>query len=115
MQIFIPSILIVSLSWVSFWLDIDAVPARISLGVLTVLTMTTQSSGARTSLPRVSYIKAIDVWMSTCLLFVFGSLLEFAYINVLTRRKRPFKAMQTEQIVLKEVSCLILKILKSRN
>ncbi|KAJ8298416.1 hypothetical protein KUTeg_024947 [Tegillarca granosa] len=101
-QIFIPSILIVSLSWVSFWLDIDAVPARISLGVLTVLTMTTQSSGARNSLPRVSYIKAIDVWMATCLLFVFGSLLEFAYINVLTRRKRPLKNMQTEQIVLNE-------------
>ena len=57
-QIYIPSILIVILSWVSFWLDMDAVPARISLGLLTVLTMTTQSSGARASLPRVSYVKS---------------------------------------------------------
>lgn len=86
-QIFVPSILIVTLSWVSFWLDLDAIPARISLGVLTVLTMTTQSSGARESLPKVSYVKAIDVWMSVCLIFVFASLLEFAYVNVQSRRR----------------------------
>ncbi|XP_060084313.1 glycine receptor subunit alpha-2-like [Ylistrum balloti] len=87
-QIFIPSILIVMLSWVSFWVDAEATPARISLGVLTVLTITTQGSGARSTLPRVSYIKAIDVWMATCLMFVFASLLEFAYINVLSRKRR---------------------------
>jgi len=56
-QVFVPSVLIVVLSWVSFWVDHDAVPARVSLGVLTVLTMTTQSSGARQSLPQVSYVK----------------------------------------------------------
>lgn len=44
-QVYVPSFLIVCLSWVSFWLNIDAVPARISLGLLTVLTMTTQSQG----------------------------------------------------------------------
>jgi hypothetical protein len=56
-QVFVPSVLIVVLSWVSFWMDHDAVPARVSLGVLTVLTMTTQSSGAKQSLPQVSYVK----------------------------------------------------------
>ncbi|KAK7474221.1 hypothetical protein BaRGS_00034570, partial [Batillaria attramentaria] len=34
-QVYIPSVLVVILSWVSFWLDIDAIPARISLGLLT--------------------------------------------------------------------------------
>ena len=47
--------------------------------------MTTQSSGARADLPRVSYVKAIDVWMATCLSFVVAALIEFAYVNVLTR------------------------------
>lgn len=84
-QVYIPSFLIVILSWVSFWLNVDSTPARISLGLLTVLTMTTQSQGAKASLPRVSYIKAIDIWMSTCLLFVFAALIEFAYVNVLAR------------------------------
>ena len=66
-QVYVPSMLIVILSWVSFWINVDASPARVSIGLLTVLTTTTMSSGARASLPRVSYIKAIDVWMITCL------------------------------------------------
>ncbi|GFR99769.1 LOW QUALITY PROTEIN: glycine receptor subunit alpha-3 [Elysia marginata] len=84
-QVYIPSVLIVTLSWVNFWLDIDAIPARISLGLLSVLTMTTMSVGTRSNLPRVSYIKAIDVWTAVCLMFVFSALLEFAYVNVTTR------------------------------
>ena len=53
--IYIPSLMIVMLSWVSFWLSVDAVPARISLGILTVLTMTTQTSMAVSSLPKVGH------------------------------------------------------------
>lgn len=115
-QIYIPCILIVILSWVSFWLSLDAVPARISLGVLTVLTMTTQTSGLTSRLPRVSYIKAIDVWLSTCLVFVFAALLEFAVVNVMCRKqaqerrkrrkrnKKQGRANKTNDIALNEVS-----------
>lgn len=85
-QIYIPSTLIVVLSWVSFVLDVTAVPARISLGILTVLTMTNMKTIAVSSLPKVSYIKAIDVWMAICLSFVFASLLEFAIVNAFARR-----------------------------
>ena len=85
-QVYVPTILIVILSWVSFWLNIDAIPARVSLGLLTVLTMTTTSAGANASLPKVSYIKAIDVWTSMCLIFVFIGLLEFAVVNVISRK-----------------------------
>jgi len=80
-QTYVPTILVVILSWVSFWISIDATPARISLGLLTVLTMTTQNTG----LPRVTYFKAIDVWMVSCLIFVFAALIEFAWVNVLSR------------------------------
>ncbi len=40
----------------------DAVPARITLGVTTVLTMATQLSGSRGTTITVSYAKALDVW-----------------------------------------------------
>ncbi|XP_067684127.1 glycine receptor subunit alpha-2-like [Haliotis asinina] len=90
-QTYIPTMLIVMLSWASFWIDHEAVPARISVGLLTVLTITTQSSGALSQLPKVPYVKSIDVWMSTCLIFVFASYMEYAVAAVLTRRYK--KAM----------------------
>ena len=47
---------------VSFWLDSKSVPARVSLGVTTLLTMSTQTASINNSLPPVAYTKAIDVW-----------------------------------------------------
>ena len=69
----------------------DAVPARISLGVTTVLTMATQLSGSKASIPQVHYPKAIDVWMSMCMMFVFLSLVEYAFVNALSRESESEK------------------------
>jgi len=85
---FLPSLLVVLLSWVSFWIDLESVPARISLGILTMLTITTQSSVHLRGMPAASFTKAIDVWMATCLVFVFGSFIEYSVVNVLARREK---------------------------
>ncbi len=58
LQVYVPSFLICVLSWVSFWLDPDAVPGRVSLGLLTVLSMSTQMSYTVSGdMPKVSYIR----------------------------------------------------------
>jgi len=87
LQTYIPSMLIVMLSWVGFWINKDSEPARIALGVTTVLTMTTQLTTSRSNTMRVSYLKAIDVWYSSCMLFVFSALLEFAFVNASSRQE----------------------------
>jgi len=88
LQTYIPSMLIVMLSWVGFWINKDSEPARIALGVTTVLTMTTQLTTSRSNTMRVSYLKAIDVWYSACMLFVFSALLEFAFVNASSRQEK---------------------------
>jgi len=83
--IYVPCCMLVIVSWVSFWLDQNAIPARVSLGVTTLLTMSTQTSGISAQLPPVSYTKAIDVWTGACQGFVFCALLEFALVNYASR------------------------------
>ncbi|XP_078575169.1 gamma-aminobutyric acid receptor subunit beta-1-like [Branchiostoma floridae x Branchiostoma japonicum] len=81
LQTYLPAILLVISSWVSFFINPEAVPARVTLGITTVLTMTTLSSAAKESLPKISYIKAIDVYLAMCFFFVFAALLEYAIVN----------------------------------
>ncbi|KAJ0061318.1 hypothetical protein NL108_014839, partial [Boleophthalmus pectinirostris] len=84
LQTYFPATLMVMLSWVSFWIDRRAVPARVSLGITTVLTMSTIITGVNASMPRVSYIKAVDIYLWTSFVFVFLSVLEYAAVNYLT-------------------------------
>uniref|UniRef100_A0A1I8IKY9 Gamma-aminobutyric acid receptor subunit beta-like n=3 Tax=Macrostomum lignano TaxID=282301 RepID=A0A1I8IKY9_9PLAT len=96
-QTYLPSILIVMLSWVSFWINHEATSARVALGITTVLTMTTISTGVRSSLPRISYVKAIDIYLVMCFVFVFAALLEYAMVNYTywgARAKRKAKRLK---------------------
>ncbi|XP_053951411.1 pH-sensitive chloride channel 2 [Anastrepha ludens] len=88
MDYFLPSILIVAISWVSFWLQADQAAPRIMLGTSTMLTFITLASAQGKTLPKVSYIKVSEVWFLGCTLFIFGSLIEFAFVNTIWRRKR---------------------------
>lgn len=85
-QIYIPSSLIVVISWVSFWLHRNASPARVQLGVTTVLTMTTLMSSTNAALPKISYVKSIDIFLGTCFIMVFAALLEYATVGYLGKR-----------------------------
>ncbi|KAK3523646.1 hypothetical protein QTP70_006308 [Hemibagrus guttatus] len=90
-QTYIPCTLIVVLSWVSFWINKDAVPARTSLGITTVLTMTTLSTIARKSLPKVSYVTAMDLFVSVCFIFVFAALIEYGTLHYFVSNRKPSK------------------------
>lgn len=50
-------------------------------GVTTVLTMTTINTHLRETLPKIPYVKAIDVYLMGCFVFVFLALLEYAFVN----------------------------------
>ena len=84
-QSYIPTILIVVISWVSFWMDVDSVAGRTTLGVTTLLAVSSKSSGmvwmwsetplkfdlnlkyqiadVQAEVPLVSYVKVNEVIM----------------------------------------------------
>lgn len=64
--------------------------------------MTTISTGVRSSLPRISYVKAIDIYLVMCFVFVFAALLEYAAVNYTywgaRAKKKPKKSKSEHKI-----------------
>ncbi|XP_029021619.1 gamma-aminobutyric acid receptor subunit pi [Betta splendens] len=103
LETYVPSVLLVVLSWVSFWISQSSVPARTCIGVTTVLTMTTLMMGARTSLPNANcFIKAIDVYLGICFTFIFGALLEYACAHFYTMQHHTLEDLHRD--LLRELS-----------
>ncbi len=62
-----------------------------SPGITTVLTMTTLSTIARKSLPKVSYVTAMDLFVSVCFIFVFAALIEYGTLHYFVSNRKPSK------------------------
>ena len=86
-QVFFPDVLVVTISWIIFWLDQDDMGGRVGLGITTLLTIMFLLGSVNMSLPRVSYPKAIDWYLIGSFLFVFLVLMECILVYILRPRK----------------------------
>lgn len=84
--IFIPAIVLVSSSFISFWLDPNAVPARVMISVTTMLNVCTLMSSFRSKLPVVSNLNAMNLWDFVCMFFIYASMIEFIIVNCIYRQ-----------------------------
>ncbi|XP_044729763.1 gamma-aminobutyric acid receptor alpha-like [Chrysoperla carnea] len=84
-QVYGPCVLLVVLSWVSFWLNREATADRVSLGITTVLTMTFLGLEARTDLPKVPYPTALDFFVFLSFAFIFATIIQFAIVHYFTK------------------------------
>ncbi|EJW79266.1 hypothetical protein WUBG_09827, partial [Wuchereria bancrofti] len=69
------------------------------LGVNSLLAMTFQFGNIIRNLPRVSYVKAIDVWMLSGMMFIFLSLLELAVIGFMSRNEAAPKQLKKRSVI----------------
>ncbi|XP_062569632.1 gamma-aminobutyric acid receptor subunit alpha-2-like [Saccostrea cucullata] len=85
LQTYLPCTLIVCLSWVSFWINRDAAPARVLLGVTTILSTAAVGLIQRDGLPRVPYATALDVFLNVCICYNLAAIIQYAAVNYFTK------------------------------
>lgn len=85
MRLFMPTILMVSLSWISFIIPPDSFPGRMGLLVTLVLCIINLMTNEMEQSPATSGISKIDLWCIICLAMVAIASLEYAVLLYLMR------------------------------
>ena len=82
LHVYIPTTAVVMVSWLTFYVKVEMAPARVGLGVTTLLTIVSINYSLNRGFPPVSYPKAVDVWNFICFFFIFLTLLEYVIAAV---------------------------------
>lgn len=85
-QVYLPDVFVVALSWIVFWMDKKEMGDRMALGITTILTIMFLLGSLNATMPRVSYPKALDWYLLVSFTFVFLSLIECMVVFILTLR-----------------------------
>ncbi|XP_071450137.1 glycine receptor subunit alpha-2-like [Hetaerina americana] len=97
LQTYVPSSLFVIISWLSFLIPVEYAAGRLAICMTLLLTLTAMFGAVRSMTPSVSYIKALDIWMVGCILFVFMALAEYAFILRLDKIMKLFNRYKKQQ------------------
>ncbi|KAJ9582577.1 hypothetical protein L9F63_023065, partial [Diploptera punctata] len=89
LETYVPTGLFVAMSWGSFLVKPDIVPGRMVLLVTNLLSLVTLFEASRVSAPPAVGIKFVDIWVLSCIGFVFLALLEYAIILFQIRKMKP--------------------------
>ena len=103
-QVYVPCICITVLSWIGFWIDHKAVPARTGLGITTVLTMVYMLASVNSNLPRVTYLKSIDNFVLVCFGFIFLTSLEYVVAIRFSQSRKAANDRKCQKILSQNLS-----------
>ncbi|CAL1267166.1 unnamed protein product [Larinioides sclopetarius] len=88
---YMPTIALVLLSWVVFWLNPRFTNIRLGIWFGILLSLTIVITSIHPNNLEVSYTKAIDVWMDACICFIFCVLLELCLVsNAVTKEENAY-------------------------
>ncbi|XP_028398238.1 gamma-aminobutyric acid receptor subunit beta-like [Dendronephthya gigantea] len=96
LQVYLPCAILVMLSWIAFWMDKCDTGNRLTVGVTTILTIMFLLSYGNSSVPKMSYVKAMDIYLLSSFAFIFFSLIEsvlcWRFESLVSRQKESHNA-----------------------
>ena len=98
-QVYLPDVFVVALSWIVFWMDKTEMGDRMALGITTILTIMFLLGSMNSSMPKVSYAKALDWYLLVSFIFVFLSLMECMVVFILTKKYSEKKESMKHKVI----------------
>ncbi|XP_068727410.1 gamma-aminobutyric acid receptor subunit alpha-5-like [Montipora capricornis] len=80
MGFYLPCITCTCCSWIQFWMAVDEIGDRAGLGIATVLTEIFLLEFSSHGMPKVSYVKAAELYVVVSFAFIFSALVESAVV-----------------------------------
>merc|ERR1719419_2193117 len=105
LQVYLPSGLFVIVSWISFIVPPEVVPGRMALLVTLFLVLVNIFNSVTANAPKAEGLTAVETWVVSCIIHVFGVLAEYALIlkiiqnikrNEVAERKKEQKELQRQ-------------------
>ncbi|KAI1705856.1 neurotransmitter-gated ion-channel ligand binding domain-containing protein [Ditylenchus destructor] len=96
-QTYLPTATCVIFSWISVWLPEEFVEGRVFVALTVFLTLSAESNAAKETLPKVSYVKAIDIWFGFTATFVFATMFQAMVVISLEHLSKQMKKTVEEQ------------------
>lgn len=84
-SIYLPTLLLILVSYATFFFNADDFTDRIMVSVTALLVLSTFLSTASSSMARVSYFTLIDIWLSFCIVSVFVICISHTLLLLLLR------------------------------
>uniref|UniRef100_A0A914SHA0 Neurotransmitter-gated ion-channel ligand-binding domain-containing protein n=1 Tax=Parascaris equorum TaxID=6256 RepID=A0A914SHA0_PAREQ len=92
-ELIVPSTAVVITSWVSLWMESET---EFQDMISIILAITFLIFSYNEMMPRVSYIKAMDVYLGVCFMIVFLSLIKLAFVKFMHQRLKLKRNMDSE-------------------
>jgi len=84
-KVFVPLLLMVTVSWTIFWMSLDDFGNQILVAITTILTVIAFAFSIESNLPKVPYVTYIDAFFLCCYFFVFLTVIELMVVNIVLR------------------------------
>jgi len=106
---YLPSGLFVIVSWISFLVNPEIIPGRMTLLVTIFLVLINIHNTIQTNSPKAEGLTAIECWVIACIIFVFGALLEYTVIllKLKIRKLKGHQSMNGTSVKIKNCSKIV--------